>query len=446
MCGPRWIVSVAAGHGLPRTSGARRLSACCCPGRHPITPVRDPAISAFQRRVRRTQRDRSVLAGRDRFATFVLHDDVMQRLYGVGLALQITLRRVDSPPVADRIDDHLHQLQDVIDAFRRPVEDPTGGPDTRRRLGYPRHRRRRPPREVATAGGRRDHPPMRVGHRDQGLDDPPRETRLVEALVKMTDSLVAGYDLAELLQYLVDTSVDLLDAAAAELVLTDRHGQLQALAATSEHTDLLEAVQIRTGRGPCMDCYTTGQPQSITDLKADVDRWPQFAPLALDQGIRSVHAVPMRDRNRTIGALNLFRTRPGELAHADRRAAQALADAATIGILRQRDAEETPELNAQLEHALAGRAVIQQAKGILAEHGQMDMDQAFTALRALAEHHHLPLTEIAADVVFQRRHPTDLLFASVPALRTPTDATSLTGAARSTVAQTPSAPLYRRET
>jgi len=389
-----------------------------------------------------------VLAGRDRFATFVLHDEVMQQLYGVGLALQVTLRRVDSPPVADRIDDHLHQLQDVIDAFRRTVEVPAGVPDARRRLGYSPSRRRRPPRAAAAAGVRRDHPPsLRVGHRDQGLDDPPRETRLVEALVKLTDTLVAGYDLAELLQYLVDTSVDLLDAAAAGLVLADRHGQLQALAATSEHTDLLEAVQIRTGHGPCMDCYTTGQPQSITDLKADVDRWPQFAPLALDQGIRSVHAVPMRERNRTIGALNLFRTRPGELAHADRRAAQALADAATIGILRQRDAEETPELNARLEHALAGRAVIQQAKGILAQYGQLDMDQAFTALRALAEHHHLPLTEIAAAVVFRRRDPADLLFASVPALRSPTDATTgLTAAARSTAAQPPGAPRYRHET
>ena len=309
-----------------------------------MTPVRDPAMSAFQRRVRRMRRMRPVLAGRDRLANIVVHDEVMQQLYGVGLALQITRRRVDSPPVADRIGDHLHQLQDVIDAFRRiVVEEPAGVPDARRRPGYSRGPRRRPPRAAAAAGGRRgDPPPLRVGHRDQGLDDPSRETRLVEALVTLTDTLVGGYDLAELLQYLVDTTVDLLDAAAVGLVLADRHGQLNALAATSEHTDLLEAVQIRTGHGPCMDCYTTGQPQSITDLKADVDRWPQFAPLALDQGIRSVHAVPMRHRNRTIGALNLFRTRPGELAHPDRRAAQALADAATIGILRQRDAEETP--------------------------------------------------------------------------------------------------------
>ena len=140
-----------------------------------------------------------------------------------------------------------------------------------------------------------------------------------------------------------------------------------------------------------------------------------------------MHAVPMRHRDRVIGALNLFRSQPGDLAEPDRRAAQALADASTIGILQQRDAKDITELNTRLEYALAGRAVIEQATGILARYGQLDMDQAFTALRDLADHHHLTLTEIAAGVVDRRREPADLLFALVPAPRTPADA--VTGAA-----------------
>lgn len=239
----------------------------------------------------------------------------------------------------------------------------------------------------------------------------------------LTDTVVAGYDLAELLQYLVDTSVDLLDAAAAGLVLTDRDGHLNTLAATSENTDRLEAIQIRTGRGPCIDCYETGEPQSITDLAAAADRWPQFAALALDQGIRSMHAVPMRLRDRIIGALNLFRTTPGELAEPHRRAAQALADAATIGILQHRDAQDTAELDAQLEPALSSHAVIDQATGILAQYGRMDMDEAFTALRTLADHHHLTLTALARTVLDRRQHPADLLFSAVPAPRPPAEQT-----------------------
>ena len=78
----------------------------------------------------------------------------------------------------------------------------------------------------------------------------------------------------------------------------------------------------------------------------------------------------MRHRDRVIGALNLFRGQPGELAEPDRRAAQALADVATIGIMQHRTVRQTAEVNDQLRHALASRVVIEQAKGILAHYGR----------------------------------------------------------------------------
>ncbi len=246
-------------------------------------------------------------------------------------------------------------------------------------------------------------------HYGETMSGPSREERLVEALVTLADTLVGGYDLVELMHYLVDVSVELLDAAAAGLVLADGAGQLEVLASTSERTELLEVLQIRTGRGPCHDCYTTGEPQSIRDVAAEAGRWPQFAPLALEQGYRSVHAVPMRHRERTIGALNLFRSEPGELAEADRRAAQALADVATIGILQQRAARETAELNEQLEFALASRVVIEQAKGILAQFGGLTMDEAFLQLRGFARSNRLALTGIAQELVDRQRTPADVL-------------------------------------
>jgi hypothetical protein len=409
-----------------------------------MTQVRDPALVALQRQLLNARRERPGPAGPAQIATRVLHDEVMQQLYGVGLAMQITQRRTDSPPVATRITDHLDQLQQVIETFRRTVVDePKNALDARLPRGFSDGRRRR---GMPIAGTRLNHPEGRVparGVNRRSGSDPVRESRLVTALVTLTDTLVAGYDLAELLQFLVDTSVELLDAVAAGLVLADRDGHLNALAATSDHAERLEAVQIRTGHGPCLDCYVSGQPQSITDLRADADRWPQFTSLALEQGIRSVHAVPMRLRDRVIGALNLFRSQPGDLAEPDRRAAQALADAATIGILQQRDAQDITELNTRLEHALAGRAVIEQAKGILVQYGQLDMDQAFTALRDLADHHHVTLTEIAAGVVDRRREPADLLFSLVPAPRTPAGA--VTDAATGAAAARPlSAPDHRQ--
>jgi transcriptional regulator with GAF, ATPase, and Fis domain len=241
------------------------------------------------------------------------------------------------------------------------------------------------------------------------MSDPTREARLNTAFVTLSDSLVADYDLVELMHCLVDVSVDVLDAAAAGLVLANDKGELEIFASSSRHAEELEILQIRTRRGPCYECFVTGQPGSIPDLDQQAERWPQFAPAALEHGFRSMHAIPMRLRSTTIGALNLFRSAPGELAAPDRDAAQALADIATIGILQYRASQENAELTRSLQGALNSRVVIEQAKGVLAENADLTMDDAFVALRRYARSHRQSLTALAQAVVERRETPANIL-------------------------------------
>ena len=100
-----------------------------------------------------------------------------------------------------------------------------------------------------------------------------------------------------------------------------------------------------------------------------------------------------------IGAVNLFRTDERELTDADAVAAQALADVATIAILQHRVAQEAQVVNEQLGYALNTRAVIEQAKGVLAERAGLDMEQAFSVLRDRARSHKLRLADVAQDVI-----------------------------------------------
>lgn len=61
---------------------------------------------------------------------------------------------------------------------------------------------------------------------------------------------------------------------------------------------------------------------------------------------------------------------------------QALADVATIGILQHRAASESRLISEQLQYALNSRIVIEQAKGVLGARAGLDMDEAFTSIRA----------------------------------------------------------------
>jgi len=56
-------------------------------------------------------------------------------------------------------------------------------------------------------------------------------------------------------------------------------------------------------------------------------------------------------------------------------------------------------INEQLQTALNSRVVLEQAKGILAQLGGLEMAPAFAALRTYARNNNLRLTEVAQSVV-----------------------------------------------
>lgn len=226
-----------------------------------------------------------------------------------------------------------------------------------------------------------------------------RETALAGAFVGLADTLVAGYDVIDLLHRLTEVCVELLDVDAAGLLLSDQRNNLQVMASSSESSRLLELFQVQNDEGPCLDCYRTGAPVAVVDLANATQRWPRFVVQAESEGFRAVHALPLRLRNETIGALNLFCDRPGELPAANLQLGQALADVATIGILQERAVHRGEVLAEQLQAALNSRVIIEQAKGVLAERGQLDMDQAFTRLRRHARTHNRRLSDLARAVV-----------------------------------------------
>jgi transcriptional regulator with GAF, ATPase, and Fis domain len=225
-----------------------------------------------------------------------------------------------------------------------------------------------------------------------------REQRLMRAFVELSDTLVADYDVVDLLHRLAEHSVALLDAAAAGILLSDQRGGLKVIAASSERTRLLELFQVQTDQGPCLDCYRTGEPVLVPDLPAVAGRWPAFAERSIAAGFRSVHAVPLRLRAQTVGAMNLFGSAVGPLSRANLEVAQALADTATIGILQERAIRHSEVLTGQLQGALNSRVVIEQAKGVLAQSGGLDMDAAFNALRGYARDTNIRLSDAAAEL------------------------------------------------
>jgi len=226
-----------------------------------------------------------------------------------------------------------------------------------------------------------------------------RESVLARTMVELADSLVDDFDIVELLTTLSDRCVEVLDIAAAGIMLATPDGHLQAVTSSNEAMRVVELFELQSDEGPCLDCFHSGQPVVNQDLSTAGARWPRFAPVAVEAGFRAADAIPMRLRGQIIGALNLFRTETGSMTDEDVVVAQALADIATIAILQNRTTVESRDLNIQLTTALTSRIVIEQAKGMIIERHRIPVDEAFNRLRRYTRNNNLRLADVARDTV-----------------------------------------------
>jgi transcriptional regulator with GAF, ATPase, and Fis domain len=236
-----------------------------------------------------------------------------------------------------------------------------------------------------------------------------RERQLVETFVEVADTLVDDFDVIDFLLTVAGRCVRLLDVEAAGIMLIDQSGHLHAAAASTENARLVELFELQSDAGPCVDCCRTGSPVVNADLDAHAERWPRFAEAARASGFVAAHALPLRLREKVIGALNLFSADSRVLTEDDVRAGQALADVATIGILAQRSLHQAELLAEQLQSALNSRIVIEQAKGVLAERRRISVDEAFTLLREHARKSNLRLSDVARDVAEGSTTASELL-------------------------------------
>jgi GAF domain-containing protein len=232
--------------------------------------------------------------------------------------------------------------------------------------------------------------------------DSTREEKINDAFVRVAGTLVASYDVVDLLSTLVNTCTDLLGVQAGGILLVDSNGVLELVASTSEEAEIVEIMIVAAGAGPCIDSYKTGEPVSVPDIEADAGKWPRFRTTALEQGFRASHATPLRLHGAVIGAMNLLGTVTGALSDRDKQLAQALADVAAVGIVHENALHDPAVVAAQLHLALDTRILVEQAKGVLAQVHSFTMSEAFGALRDYARAEGITL-RAAADGVVNRR-------------------------------------------
>ena len=224
---------------------------------------------------------------------------------------------------------------------------------------------------------------------------------VADALVEFARGLGSYRTVHDVLGQLGDICTKHLPVEGVGVLLLDDR-ELMVATTNSEVGEKVERLEVELAEGPCVECVRTGHPVLVPDLREAVERYPKFAPRAIDAGAGAIFALPLTGRGEMLGSLNIVRKDPGEVPSVELSVAQMLADVSVAYIFAVRMHEEKSRLADQLQSALDSRVIIEQAKGVLAERHGENLDGAFERLRNEARRTNRKLRSVAFDVIENR--------------------------------------------
>ena len=202
---------------------------------------------------------------------------------------------------------------------------------------------------------------------------------------------------------LCEVCADVMAVSGAGIMLMSGEAPAGSLCSSNQVSALIEELQFTLGEGPCVDAYHEDRPVLEPDLAAPVTpRWVAFTPPAVEAGARAVFGFPLQVGAVQLGALNLYRDRPGPLSDDQYADALVLAGVAARAVLAIQAQAPPGALAPELEVEANFRFVVHQASGMVAVQLGVGVGEALARLRAYAFANDRLVTEVAEDVVGRR--------------------------------------------
>lgn len=236
----------------------------------------------------------------------------------------------------------------------------------------------------------------------------PAPVRLNVAIHEQLLAAVDGRRGVEAADRLCEACVVLLDVDAAAISLVFEGASSGTLGSSGAPARMYDELQFTLGEGPCLDSVASRAPILVVDLADPAEaRWPAYGPAMLAHQIRGVYAIPVVVAGEYVGALDLFRARPGPPPGTDLAPAAAAAELAGVPLLDLLDSDlqaavADPNSNAWAELNTLSRAEVSQATGMLVAQLEVEPAEALVRLRAHAYATGRSASDVARDILDRR--------------------------------------------
>jgi GAF domain-containing protein len=175
-------------------------------------------------------------------------------------------------------------------------------------------------------------------------------------------------------------------------------GKLKTSIFTHPEVPEIDRAQYRTGEGPCVDAYREGVVHVI-DSTRERGPWQAFRDSAARHGVLSTLSLPLITHDGPIGALNLYAETESAYGRADQEIGELFASQAAFLLANAQAYWDARTLSENLEQAMASRATIEQAKGIIMNSMQCGPDEAIRILIQQSQDQNVKLRELAEEIV-----------------------------------------------
>ena len=242
-----------------------------------------------------------------------------------------------------------------------------------------------------------------AGKEPSGLELDDRYPDLVESLTELTRALTEDESVKDTLDSILRLALRSVPGChAASITAFDEKDQPATIASTDDRTRELDRRQYLLQDGPCLDAARHQEVNRWNHQQAE-QRWPEFTQLAQELGLRSYLSAGLGLEGRRLGAMNLSSRDSDGFSQLDEDLISLFTVPASAAILVTSRYCDARDLASQLELALASRAVIDQAIGVVMAESRCDPEEAFAMLRRASNNRNLKLHDVATEIVSRFR-------------------------------------------
>jgi len=232
-------------------------------------------------------------------------------------------------------------------------------------------------------------------HPDAGL---PLTEELAAVVARMSGLLLGEETVEHALRLLSTLALQTIPGSCgAGVSVIDEQGR-RSSGSTDDRVRQADALQYDLDEGPCLDSTATRELVRVDDLAQD-QRWPWWAPAALDLGLRAALSAPMVGVDRSLGAIKVCADRPDAFGADSADLLSMFAAQAAILVANVQSSERATRLSAGMRNAFHDRDVVSIAKGVLMGRHAIDEGAAWKQLLARSQQSGVPVVWTAQAVV-----------------------------------------------